>query len=96
MDALTIKLPAELEISEVAQYHTTLVEMLSKLDPQQNIQIDASELWRVDTAGIQLLVALVSEASTQNRQLSWQKKSVELTECAQRLGLSDILLISNS
>ena len=96
MDALTITLPEELNISEVTHFHTSIVDQLSQLAPQQQININASELRRIDTAGIQLLVALVSEASTQTNKLTWQNPSDNLTQCAAHLGLSDILLIPNS
>ena len=96
MDALTIKLPAELEISSVAQFHTSLVDTLSQRETEQHLHLDASELRRIDTAGIQLLVALVREATAQNLKLTCQKPSNEFIQCAERLGLSDILLTTNS
>jgi len=96
MDALTITLPEELNISEVTHFHTSIVDKLSQLAPQQQININASELRRIDTAGMQLLVALISEASTQTNKLTWQNPSDSLTQCAAHLGLSDILLTTNS
>ncbi|NRA70529.1 MAG: STAS domain-containing protein [Gammaproteobacteria bacterium] len=91
MDALTIKLPAELEISEVTQCHSDILKQLTDCDPQQEIKIDASDLWRIDTAGIQLLVSLVDEASSQNKSITWHDITDELKECATRLGLFDVL-----
>lgn len=96
MDALIIKLPAELNISAVTPCHSAMLQQLADSDTQQNIQIDASELLHIDTSGMQLLVALVAEASAQNRTLTWQSISDDLKQCALRLGLTDTLLSVNT
>jgi len=96
MDALKITLPTELEISAVTEFHHSLVAQLTHLAPQQQIIIDASEIQRIDTAGIQILAALVREASTQKNTLTWHNPSDELTTCAEHLGLSDMFVATNS
>ena len=92
MNIATIKLPATLDVSAVTNYYQILLSFVDN-DNQESVQIDASELAHIDTAGIQLLLALVQQLSKQNKTLSWQSPPDELTQCAAQLGLTDALYI---
>lgn len=89
---VTIKLPVKLDISAVADYYFQVLFSLSESD-QQHVQIDASELTHVDTAGIQLLLALVQQLPKEKKTLSWQSTPDVLIQHAEQLGLTDALHI---
>jgi len=55
--------------------------------------IDASAVAVVDTAGMQLLVALVLELGRRGRRWSWSGLSEPVRQASERLGLNDVLLI---
>lgn len=55
--------------------------------------IDASAVAVVDTAGMQLLVALVLELGRSGRRWSWSGVSEPVRQAAERLGLSDVLFV---
>lgn len=55
------------------------------------IEIDASRVQSIDTAGLQLLAALVREARARNLVLRWRAPSKALREGAARLGLGPVL-----
>lgn len=96
MATITVTLPQELEISDASRWHAEILHLLANSDPCQSIEINASELLRLDCAGIQLLVSLVTQARSQNRALMWQSMSPELEQRAACLGLTDILFNDNS
>jgi len=58
--------------------------------------IDAGAVARVDTAGIQLLVAMVLPRKRRGGPWTWVGVSPALREMAARLGLSDVLSIPSS
>ena len=90
MNTAKIKLPVKLDISVVAHYYQELLSLIDN-NSQQQVHIDAGELVHIDSAGIQLLLALVQELSKQNKTLSWQSSSDVLTQTAAQLGLIDAL-----
>ena len=70
MSEITIKLPVELDISAVADYHSQILLPLIDGASQQSVLIDASDLTHIDSAGIQLLLAIVQHASQQYNRCS--------------------------
>jgi len=91
MDAVTFCLPQSLDISVVNE---TQQLMLTQLQSQQDINqvnIDAGELSRIDTAGLQLLTALVIDINRKSIDLSWINVNDELLTSASRLGLNHLL-----
>lgn len=94
MDAITFCLPQSLDISVVNE---TQQLMLTQLQSQQDInqvKIDAGELSRIDTAGLQLLTALVIDINRKSIDLSWLNVNDELLTCASRLGLNHLLKLN--
>ncbi len=94
MDAITFCLPQSLDISVVNE---TQQMMLTQLQSQQDIDqvnIDAGELSRIDTAGLQLLTALVIDINRKSIDLSWKNVNDELLLSASRLGLNHLLKLN--
>jgi ABC-type transporter Mla MlaB component len=52
-----------------------------------NLRVDASEVSKVDTAGLQLLVALKNEMDLQHSAIEWISVTDELRHAAQFMGL---------
>jgi anti-anti-sigma regulatory factor len=53
--------------------------------------VDGGGVERIDTAGLQLLVALVRRQQQAGRRLEWCAASPELRKCGERLGLIAVL-----
>ena len=90
-EGATVKLPATISITETARLRDDLLEIM-KVDG--GIAIDASQVQRIDTAGLQLLAAFVENANTCKRSLAWWGETAALTEAAERLGLADLMQLS--
>ncbi|MBS97195.1 MAG: hypothetical protein CMI01_00750 [Oceanospirillaceae bacterium] len=86
--AISIELPSELCISEVESLKPQLLEALSQAE---EVDLDGARVERIDTAGIQLLVALTKLVETQGRRMQWRQASSTLTEAASELGAGDQL-----
>lgn len=66
---------------------------LAALDAADALRIDASRLDRVDTAGLQLLVAIVREADRRGLHVTWVAPPAQLVEAADALGLATPLQV---
>jgi len=84
-----LKLPAELTIAQLAQCKAHILEMLEEHDA---ITLDDSEVVRIDTLGIQFLLATVSQLLTLKKQLIWQCRSCVIREGVKQLGLNEPIL----
>ncbi len=85
-----IKLPSELTIGQVEAYQS---EILPLIDENEIITIDDSNLARVDTIGVQFILAVVTYISAQSKELHWQSTSVILQESIRQLGIKDSILL---
>jgi phospholipid transport system transporter-binding protein len=85
-DAFYLKLDASCTLRETADLQFSLVAASG--DP---VVVDGSAVERVDTAGLQLLVALVRRQQLSGRRLEWKAASPELVKCGERLGLLEAL-----
>jgi len=94
MDAITFSLPQSLDISIVNESKESMIEQLHCDTPITQVNIDVSELARIDTAGLQLLAALVIDINRQNIELSWLNLNDELVDSATRLGLDNLLKLN--
>ncbi len=83
------KLPAELTIAHVEECKNQIILLI---DQSQNISIDDSDVMRIDTVGIQLLLAIVTYISLQNKTLAWQLNSSVIRNGISQLGLDDSIL----
>jgi anti-anti-sigma regulatory factor len=77
----TLRETADLQFSLVAANGNPLV-------------VDAGAVQRIDTAGLQLLVAMARRQQAAGRRLEWKAVSPELRQCSSRLGLDGALGLS--
>ena len=68
-------------------------ELAERLDESGGVQIDATAVDRVDTAGLQLLAAFVRDLRAESRQVEWVGCSDALNKAAQALGLHAALCL---
>jgi len=84
-----LKLPAELTIAQVDDCKS---EILKAVDESELIVFDDSEVVRIDTVGIQMLLAAVTYIASQNKELQWQSTSSAIQESVKALGLNEPIL----
>jgi len=87
-----ITLEASVDVSMAAELRGTLDMALGGEGP---LTVDAGAVERVDTAGVQLLLALRQESARRGRPLQWRAASPALRETAARLGLANALGLSD-
>ena len=98
--SVTAVKPAVVEVLPVAAgplvlaAHCTLREavamkaqLLERLDSEGDVEIDAGVVEKIDTAGLQLLVAFSRQLNENNRALAWKSVTGELQGAAAQLGL---------
>jgi anti-anti-sigma regulatory factor len=81
-----LKLDAGCTLRDCADLQFSLVA--ANGDP---VVVDGSAVERIDTAGLQLLVALARRQQDAGQGLAWRAASPELLKCSRRLGLIDAL-----
>ena len=82
-----VMLPADCRMAALAALHTELVAAL----PGGAIELDGSQVERVDTAALQLLVMLRRALDGRDGSLAWRGSSAALDNAAGLLGLAKIL-----
>jgi anti-anti-sigma regulatory factor len=87
--ASIIELPSELTIAQVGDYRQVILGIIANSD---NLIIDDSNLKRIDTIGLQFLLAIIIYISSQNKVLTWCSQSTSITECIKQLGLNQTIL----
>ena len=87
-DRTEIVLEGMLDVGETRAARDRLGEALIRALP---LELIASELQRVDTAGLQLLIAFLRAAHDRGLTVTWQEVGSALTSSAQLLGLADAL-----
>jgi anti-anti-sigma regulatory factor len=89
-NSLDFELPEQLTVGYVQAIHEQLETLV---DDKQNdrIILHAAGVARADTAGIQLLYALVLAAKERQIALSWDNPSEKLRTAAQILGMTQHL-----
>ena len=81
------QLPENLTVANVHPVHEQF-ELLVEDKANDHIIIHASSVQRADTAGIQLLYAMVVAAKERQITLSWDNPSEKLRSAAQILGMT--------
>lgn len=94
MEAITFQLPQSLDISVVNETKEMMVQKLHTEKTVEQVNIDARELSRIDTAGLQLLTAFIIDINRQKIEFSWQNVNEELVNSASRLGLNNLLKLN--
>lgn len=85
-----IKLPSELTIAQVDSYQP---QIISQINDYTVITIDDSELTRIDTIGVQFILAVVTYIIAQGKEIKWQSSSSILRESINQLGINDAILM---
>jgi len=83
------KLPAELTIAQVEECKAQFIGFIEEHD---EIAFDDSDVIRVDTVGIQLLLSTVTYIAAQNKVLIWENKSTILAQSIKLLGIDEPVL----
>ena len=85
-----IKLPSELTIAQVDSYQP---QIISQINDYTVITIDDSELTRIDTIGVQFILAVVTYIIAQGKEIKWKSSSSILRESINQLGINDAILM---
>jgi phospholipid transport system transporter-binding protein len=85
---MALLLQADCTLRQAAALKTSLLG--HEADPRGAI-LDGSAVQRIDTAGLQLLVAFAQRQARAGRPLSWAAASPVLCEAGRRLGLAAVL-----
>lgn len=88
-----LQLPERLQIQDVAEWKARFVDHLTH---HPALIIDGARLTDIDTAGLQLLVALMAESARQGGTARWSAYSAELAESARVLGVADYLNLQSA
>lgn len=91
-DTITVSCGDVLNIARVGEFYTELTMILNEEKP---IEVDASQLERIDISGMQVLLAFYQKAKSSGLEFSWGNpsdsflRSAELVGLQQQLGLSE-------
>ncbi len=85
-----IKFPSELTIAQVDEYQ---LEIQPIIEENSKIKIDDSNLARIDTIGVQFILAVITYILAQGKELEWQSTSKVLHESIQQLGINEAILM---
>jgi anti-anti-sigma regulatory factor len=88
----TIRVPADLRIAAAGAAYSALQGAAA--GPSGRIALDASQVEKVDAAGIQALLGGRRVLEQSGKQLSWTGISPQLKAAAQLLGLAEALELS--
>jgi len=83
------KLPKDLTIAQVEECKSSLIQFI---DANDELIIDDSEVSRIDTIGVQFLLAAITYIASQNKTLTWQSSSDLIQKSIQQLGIRDAML----
>ncbi|NMP31372.1 STAS domain-containing protein [Thalassotalea sp. M1531] len=83
------KLPAELTIAKAEAFKQILMEYVADHD---SIVIDDSEVEKIDTIGVQLLIAMITYLISINKNIEWQCKAEIIKESVIKLGINEPIL----
>lgn len=89
MDDATIILPSELTIAHAAECQALFLDILSQ---NQTIRIDDSQVIRIDTIGVQLLLSLINTLYEQKKQLHWTISAEIIRASFVQLGVPESLV----
>jgi len=89
MSSIAINLPTELTIAQVEEFKSTVLELIAQ---QDEISINDSEIIRIDTTGLQLIVAIITYVLSLNKKLVWQCSASCILESIKKLGINEPIL----
>jgi len=83
------KLPADLTIAKAGEFKRLLMDYIEEHD---DIAIDDSAVEKIDTIGVQLLLAMASHLASINKTIEWQCQAEIIKESIVKLGIDDPIL----
>lgn len=92
MSETSITLPESLTIHQIEGQLGDL--RLAFQADADTLNLEASNVEAIDTSGLQLLLALIKQAQSQNKTIQWITPSEQLTTSATKLGLTEKLMLS--
>lgn len=87
-----MQLPEHLTIIEIAEWKE---QIKSTVADANTLDVDISQLKRVDTAGLQLLLAMKIAVESGGGSVQWHGESDSLSQGAAWLGMSNLLGIKS-
>lgn len=88
-----VALAADLVIAGAAGLHAQLGEALDQPEP---VVLDAADVARLDTAGLQLLLAFVQARDEALAKWHWENVGAALRDCAAQVGLEEMLQLPDA
>lgn len=79
------------EMLTIANVGEIYAQLLALMADGKSVSLDCSKIERIDTAGLQLLLAYAKEAENQSLPLDWQAPSESFVQSASSLGLASML-----
>lgn len=89
----TVDCGEALTIAKSAELHEKLNEALAE---SSSIELLASSVEKVDTAGLQLIASLSRELERVNGSITWKNPSDVLVQAAKTLGLTSYIAINQN
>jgi anti-anti-sigma regulatory factor len=89
MSEYVIELPTELTIVQVDEFKN---EILPHIDANNAFTIEDNKIARIDTIGVQFLLALVTYIEAQHKTLSWPKVTSIIKKSIKHLGIQEHIL----
>lgn len=86
MEPASLELPSDLSIAHVEEIKNLIV---SQFDDNQTINITDHNISKIDTVGLQLLLAIINYLSLKNCVVNWHIQSSILIESIKCLGLEN-------
>ena len=84
MDLMTLELPDDLSISQVEEYKH---QVITQIENFNKVTINDKCIVKIDTVGVQLLLALIHYFLLKGVEIEWQINSSILIESIKQLGL---------
>lgn len=96
MSQLTVfEVPERFTIAQAQQVYEQLNGLLENNDVE-NIVLDATDVVKIDAAGLQLLLSFYRTATKFHKPVQWRNPSEELIDCANILGLAAELALDKT
>lgn len=90
--SIQINLPESLTIHQIDENYAQLLEMLDVAE--ETIEFNGSAVESIDTSGLQAIVMLIRHSQANGNQITWQSASEVLKQSAEKLDLSDAMLLN--
>jgi anti-anti-sigma regulatory factor len=82
-------LPRKMEIAEIGNVYKDVQKFSG--EAHKKCVLDAGEVALIDTAGIQLIVQLLTTLKSEGCEVSWENDSIQIYQMAAELGLAEQL-----